>query len=41
MPFPYVDIESLGKLHASILELEGIILNVLIFIEICKKHLRK
>jgi hypothetical protein len=34
MPFPYVDLESLGKFHAFILELEGIILNLLIFIEI-------
>ena len=41
MRFPNINPESLWKLHVIILEIEGIILNVILFIQMCLKHIRK
>jgi hypothetical protein len=41
MPFPHVDSQSLGKLQEIILMIEGIILNIILFVQMCIKHFRK
>jgi hypothetical protein len=40
MNYPHVDLESLWKLRAIIFELEGIILNVILFVQLCRKHIK-
>jgi hypothetical protein len=37
----YPHIESLWTLHAIIIEVEGIVLNIFLFVELCRTHIRK
>jgi hypothetical protein len=39
MGFPHIDFESISKANALLLELEGIVLNILVFFEIVERHL--
>jgi hypothetical protein len=41
MSIPGFDSQSLGRLQQTILELEGIILNLILFVQMCIRHIRK
>ena len=41
MAFPSFDMQSIEHFHSALLEVEGIVLNVILFVQMCIKHFKK
>lgn len=41
MLLPHVNADAIRQLQSTVLELEGLVLNILLFVELCKRHFRK